>query len=416
MRTDNAAGRLCPAPVLVSASMTLSSWLDLPSPAPTPLRGDLRCDVLVVGGGLCAAGAILALTEAGVDAALLESGRLSGGATGRNAGFILQGTAERYSRAVAVYGRERTRLIHALSLENHQRMADTIAALGIAAGYRRGGSLQLASSEIEEHELVESAKLLVEDGFQAELLRGEALDAVYREAGFHVGVLLPMDGEVHPVRFARGVFEAAAARGARIYEQSPVLELDAREAGAVRARTPEGSLSAQVALVCTNARVGELLPWYADKVDAVRGQMLATAPAPRIFALPVYADHGFDYWRQDALGRVVLGGWRNLDPEAERGAEDCLHPEIQARMDAFLARFPALAGIPVTHRWSGTMGFSRDGLPLVGLAPGSPGALAAAGFTGHGFGFAFLAGEALAATALEGRHPLVDAFSPRRFL
>jgi glycine/D-amino acid oxidase-like deaminating enzyme len=170
-----------------------------------------------------------------------------------------------------------------------------------------------------------------------------------------------------------------------------------------------------VALVCVNARVGQLLPWFADKVDPVRGQMLATAPAPRIFDLPIYADHGFDYWRQDALGRVVLGGWRNLDPGSEVGFDDVLHPGIQARMEAFIRRFPPLREVPITHRWSGIMGFSRDGLPMVGPAPGAPGALVAAGFTGHGFGFAWLAGEALATLVTEGQHPVSDTFSPRRF-
>lgn len=396
--------------------MTVSCWLDIPhTPAP-PLRGDQRCDVVVIGAGLCGGAAALALAEAGVSTVILEHGQVAGSATGRNAGFILQGTAERYSRAAGVYGRERTRTIHALTLQNHQRMASFLREHRVEAGYRRAGSLQLASSEAEEHELMESAEMLREDGFEAELLRDEALPEIYRAAGFHVGVRLPQDGEVHPVRLVRGAVDAARAAGARLFEGTAALELDAANAGEVCVRTPGGEVQATLALVCTNARAGELLPWFADKVDPVRGQMMATAPAPRVFDLPVYADHGYDYWRQDELGRVVLGGWRNLDPETERGTADLLHPGIQDKMQAFLDRFPSLGSPEITHRWSGTMGFSRDGLPMVGPAPGAPGALAGVGFTGHGFGFAWLAGEALAALVLEGQHPMVAALSPRRFL
>jgi gamma-glutamylputrescine oxidase len=190
--------------------------------------------------------------------------------------------------------------------------------------------------------------------------------------------------------------------------------LEATAPGEVRLRCSGGEVRAQLALVCTNARARELLPWYADKVDPVRGQMLATSPAPRIFQRPIYADHGYDYWRQDRQGRVILGGWRNLDPDSEVGTDDLLHPGIQARMEAFIRRFSALSGVEITHRWSGTMGFSRDGLPLVGPAPGAPGALAAVGFTGHGFGFAWMAGEALAATVSQGEHPFATEFSPLR--
>lgn len=396
--------------------MSLPLWLDPPAPVSPPLRGTARCEVAVVGAGLCGASAALALAEAGVQTAILEAEAVSFQASGRNAGFILQGTAERYDRAVATMGRERARTVHAFSLENHAEMAAAIARLGIPCHYRRSGSLQLAGSPREEEELAHSAALLNEDGFQAELLSEPQLPAVYRQAGFRMGVRLPQDGEVDPAALVRGLVRAAQQAGARLFEQSPVQELDAREPGEARLRTPQGELHADLVLVCTNARVGALLPWYADKVDPVRGQMLATAPAPRIFDQPVYADHGYDYWRQDHLDRVVLGGWRNLDPGAEVGLEERLHPQIQARMDEFLARFPALAGVPVTHRWSGTMGFSRDGLPLVGPAPGAPAALAAVGFTGHGFGFAFLAGRALAALVQHGDHPLARALGPQRML
>jgi glycine/D-amino acid oxidase-like deaminating enzyme len=112
---------------------------------------------------------------------------------------------------------------------------------------------------------------------------------------------------------------------------------------------------------------------------------------------------------------VVLGGWRNLDTAGEVGTAEALHPVIQERMEAFLHRFPAMRGVPVTHRWSGTMGFSRDGLPIVGAVPGLPGAVGACGFTGHGFGFAWVCGEALAALVTEGRHPVAEMFTSRRF-
>lgn len=390
-------------------------WLDGAGPLAPALAGDTTADVVVVGAGLCGASAAWALAQAGVDTVWLEGRGVSWGASGRNAGFLLQGTAERYNRALAVMGRERARAVHEVSLRNHAGMRDTIGTLGLACGYQHRGSLQLAGSEDEERDLVESAEALRADGFAAELLTGDALAAVYRDAGFRLGVYLPADGELQPASFVRGVAQAAVARGLRLFEGSPVSRVEANSPGDVRVVCAGGEVRAHLALVCTNAVAGELLPWFADKVDPVRGQMLATAPAPPLFACPVYADHGFDYWRQDGAGRIALGGWRNLDPDAERGTAEALHPGIQERMTAFLHRFPALRDVPITHRWSGTMGFSRDGLPIVGAVPGMPGALAAAGFTGHGFGFAWACGQALAELVLEGRSDVADLFTPRRF-
>lgn len=396
---------------------TRSLWLDrapVRTMAPA-LVGEVECDVVVIGAGICGTSAALGLARAGVSVVWLEAGVVAGEATGRNAGFILQGTAERYDRAVALMGRERARAIHAVSVENHVRMSAIIREHGLDCAYKHRGSLQLAGSEREEVELRTSAEWLAEDGFEARILAADELPPALARHGYRMGVLLPADGELDPVRFVRGAAGVACAAGVRLFESSPVIGLDAGAPGDVTVHTPTGTVRAEVAVVCTNARAGQLVSWCADKVDPTRGQMLSTVPAPPgVFPIPIYADHGYDYWRQLDDGRIVLGGWRNLDPSAEVGHSDVLHDDIQHKMSAFLHSFPELEGVPIEHRWSGTMAFSRDGLPLVGAAPGAPGAVLGVGFTGHGFGFAWRAGDALAQLVLEGRDPLIDLLTPSR--
>jgi glycine/D-amino acid oxidase-like deaminating enzyme len=399
----------------VNGAPTRPYWLDDARDLSSPLRGALEVDVVVVGAGLCGSAAALALADAGVRTAWLDGRGVSEGASGRNAGFLLQGTAERYNRAIGVMGRTRARLVHQASRDNHTAMTSTMDRLGLSCGYMRRGSLQLAGSVQEEEELRESAALLREDGFPAAPVEGDALDACYRQAGFSVGVHIADDGELQPAAFVRGVARAAVEAGVLLHERSPVRSIDASRSGDVRIETDQGEVRASVVIVCTNAHAGRLVPYLADKVDPVRGQMLATAPAPRLFSCPVYADHGYDYWRQDEHGRIALGGWRNLDPEGEVGDAEVLHPGIQERMTAFLHRFPELREVPVTHRWSGTMGFSRDGLPIVGAVPGMSGVFAGAGFTGHGFGFAWRSGQALVELALHGTSDWAALFDPRRF-
>lgn len=390
-------------------------WLDIPHRPSPPLAKDLSVDVVVIGAGLCGSSAALHLAQQGLSVALLEGSHIASSATGRNAGFILQGTAERYDRAVQVMGRERARAVHALTLQNHQAMAQAIESHGLDCQYQRRGSLQLASSAQEEAELTAACALLNADGFEARLIPKEDLPPALTETGHQLGVFLPGDGEVQPARFTRGIVRAAQQAGCAAFEDTLVQSLDAQRPGHVQVHTQSGhTIQASLAILATNARAGQLSNWLVDKVDPVRGQMLATAPLPALFSAPIYANHGYDYWRQTPEGRVVLGGWRNLDPETEVGHEERLHPGIQERMSDFLRRFPWEEQLQVTHRWSGTMGFSRDGLPLVGPLPGQPGALCGVGFTGHGFGFAFLAGQALAAMVQDGEHAMCTALDPRR--
>ncbi len=60
---------------------------------------------------------------------------------------------------------------------------------------------------------------------------------------------------------------------------------------------------------------------------------------------------------------------------------------MQGYLDAYLRQhFPDVTA-PVERRWAGIMGFSVDGLPLVGTLPGMDRVGFAVGFTGHGLAF-----------------------------
>ena len=181
-------------------------------------------------------------------------------------------------------------------------------------------------------------------------------------------------------------------------------------------RCAGGTVRCAAVVLATNGYAGRLTPWHAERVDPTRGQVLATAPVrPGLFDRPIYASHGFEYWRQLPTGEIVLGGWRNLDFSGERGIENALNDRIQATMEASLRRLhPALRDLVVTDRWSGIMGFSRDSLPAVGPLPGRPTLISAAGFTGHGFGFSVASGRIVADLLARGTNPWSDLLAPRR--
>jgi glycine/D-amino acid oxidase-like deaminating enzyme len=51
---------------------------------------------------------------------------------------------------------------------------------------------------------------------------------------------------------------------------------------------------------------------------------------------------------------------------------------------------------PISHRWTGTVGYSEERRPFVGPVPGRPGLWVAGGYSGHGNVPGFLAGQELA--------------------
>jgi glycine/D-amino acid oxidase-like deaminating enzyme len=211
------------------------------------------------------------------------------------------------------------------------------------------------------------------------------------------------DGELHPVRYVRGLARAAQEAGAIFHERSRALGV---EAGAVR--TDRVRVSAGAVVVCVNAYSRHLVPL---RIRPVRGQMLATAPVSRrVFARPAYAHRGYRYWRQRADGRLLVGGWRDLSPHVEVGEEEQTTPLLQSALDAFVREHAPDAA--VTHRWAGIMGFSHDALPYAGRL--RDGTFVLGGFTGHGMAFATAASALVAELARGGAPADTDLFAPDR--
>lgn len=380
-----------------------------------PLPADLKVDVAIAGGGMTGLTSALCLAEAGLTVCVLEAGRIAGAATGRNVGFVMEGVAESYSRTVALWGRERARRARSFTVHNHRLLRERLERHGIDCGYQQRGTLHLAASAEEAQELADSTALLAEDGFDVRAVASADLPAWARDGGYVSGQIVGLDGELDPVAFARGLARAAEQAGVALHERCAVDAIDPDEGG-VTVHACGLKVRAEAAVVAANAYAGRLFPWLDDRIDPTRGQVLVTEPlAERIFHRPIYASHGFEYWRQLVTGEVVLGGWRNLDVEGEVGYENLLHPGIQAALDRFVRGIhPALADVAVAARWSGIMGFSRDSLPIVGPLPGHPRVVLASGFTGHGFGFAVASGGVVADVITQGRSAWDDLLAPRR--
>lgn len=367
--------------------------------------GVIRAGVAVVGGGIAGLSAAIAFERAGVDAVVLEARRTGAGASGRNAGYLMRGAADNYAAAVRAWGRERARTLWRWT----ERNLEALAAEGVEAigSFERRPSCLVALDEREEAELRESARLLADDGFGVSLIEPGSGpdDAVWRSGRPRVGLVNPGDAVIDPCELV--AFLRAGLERSRVLEGAEVGAIAGRPGG-VRLETSAGVVEAERALVCTNAWAGTLVPALRGVVTPNRGQMLAFRPerAPDAeLAHAYYLDHGSEYVRRGPGGLVVLGGGRKHDADHERGFGEHVTPGVQAWLEAY-ARGWFGGGLRVEARWAGTMGFSPDGLPIVGAAPGEgveDGRVwVCAGFTGHGMSLAFTTARAAAGQMLGG--------------
>lgn len=359
-------------------------------PSTRALRGEP--DVAVVGAGVTGCTAAYSLARAGARVRLYDDRGIACGASGRNGGFALRGTAAPYHEVVESFGRDAAQRLWAWTEAATRRLA----RLGGDA-FRTTGSLRIAVDADERDEIRAEHDALIADGFAAEWR--ETLPGPFAERA-RGAIFNPGDGALQPARLVRRLAGLAVDAGVELCLGRRVSSFDETGAAAV--------------IVCTDGYPSGLLGELEGLIIPTRGQVIATEPiADRWFATPHYGRHGFDYWHQTPDGRIVAGGFRDTQLETELTAEEHTTPEIQAALEQFVA---SVAGRPlrVDYRWAGIFGLVLDFLPVVGHLPGNRRGWIAGGYTGHGMVLGFACGELVARAFLGETDPLLDLFDPAR--
>ena len=373
-------------------------WLEGTGTRYPPLTGDERADAVVVGGGVTGLASARVFAEAGLRVRLLDARRVGSGASGRNGGFALRGFARPYSDL-------RMPELMRLTEETLERMSQLAGD-----AFRRAGSLYVFAGEEELEAGRAEHDALATDGFAVKWLERDELPPVL-SPHYLGGLFHATDGLLEPGRWVRQLAALATDAGVAIAEETSALALDG-----TTVTTSRGTVVGEHVVVATDGYTRGLLPELDGVLIPARNQVLATAPLrERYFEPAVYARYGYDYWQQTAGGRIVIGGRRDADLEAEFTDREGTTEVIQRELEALLAQL--LGGLPkVTHRWSGLLAFTPDRLPLVGPLPARPRVWAALGYSGHGNVLALACGEEVARAILGRPDPRLALFNPERIL
>src|SRR5688572_9642349 len=205
----------------------VSPWIDrVPSsrrPAYPRLRGEHTARVLIIGGGLTGCATAYACAVAGLRPILVEAARIGQGSGGRSAGLLLPEPGPGFREIAQAHGVRNARRI----FEGWRR-----ASLDAAALLKR---LRIRC-DLEPRDT-----MLVGSGSDEKLLRRE-FDA-RRDAGLDVSWIIAgqarqataLDGRaamklrdafvLDPYRACLGIAAAAAKRGARLFERSPMTHV-----------------------------------------------------------------------------------------------------------------------------------------------------------------------------------------------
>ncbi|MDG1858788.1 MAG: FAD-binding oxidoreductase, partial [Emcibacteraceae bacterium] len=119
-----------------------------------------KFDVAVIGGGFTGLSTALELANRGAKVAVLEAGRVVGGASGRNGGQCNNGLAHDFASLASNIGREKALYFYRSYVEAVNTVERLIQEHDIDCDFRRCGRLKLAAKPEHFEKLVKSFDIL----------------------------------------------------------------------------------------------------------------------------------------------------------------------------------------------------------------------------------------------------------------
>jgi putative aminophosphonate oxidoreductase len=390
-------------------SLWLQEALRLEEGGDSPeLVENVDADVCIVGGGYTGLWTALRIKEFQPDASvvLIDSDICGGGPSGRNGGFALSWWPKIETLKKRFGDEEALRLVKA----SEAAVAEIGAFCereGVEAHFHQGGWLWTATSPAQVGSwegAVAAAEAYGEHPF--EVLSAEEVQA-RTGSPVHLGAAFESSAAtVQPALLARGMRRVALDRGIRIYERTPMVELD-REQGVVR--TPSGSIRAGAIVLALNAwaiKIKEL----SRALVVVSSDIVATAPMPEKLEETGWTGGEaisncrlmVHYYRTTKDGRVAFGrgGGRLAFGGRVNSEFDRNDAQTEGLKKDLVRLVPAAAVVPITNDWGGPIDRTTDGLPFCGRLDGKVPIVYGTGYSGNGVAPSVTFGKILASSAL----------------
>lgn len=377
-------------------------------------KGPLTTEVAIVGGGLTGCAAAYAFAAAGVRVTLVEAERIGRGSTGAAAGWISEDPGVGFVEVEKMLGQH---------LARHAFHAWRRAALDFSALLRRlditchlepQSALTIAFTPEQAARLKREQKARLDAGLEAPALSARVVSG---EVALSPAIALRgrEGATLDPYRACLGLASAAAARGARIFEFSPMKRI-AFSRKTADVHTALGTIRAQRVVVATAMPAGVFRSlarhfWFrtaylalTDPVPArIRQQLGKRTTVVRDSADPPHIVRWLDDERL-----LVVGADTESPPERLR--EKVIVQRTGQLMYELSVLYPEISGVQPAYGWG--VGYARttEGLPYIGPHRNFPHQLFAFGDSSHSVTGAYLASRILLRHYLDELEPSDRAF------
>lgn len=371
------------------------------------LEHDEEVDVAVVGAGITGLTTAYLLTLEGKRVAVLERARCAQVDTGHTSAHVTMVTDLRMAELIATFGRDHAQAVWDAGLAAMATIDAIVRAEKIDCDFAWVPGYLHAPHGIPS----ETGQQFRDEAVAAASLGFDATFAADVPFVGGPGVRFGRQARFHPRKYLAGVAQAVADRGGMIFEHTDVQEFS---------DAPLAVVASDRTLVCDDIVLATHTPLMGN-TSLPRATMFQTKLA--LYTSYVVAAEVEKGAVPDALFWDTADPYHymRLEPLRDRdlvifGGEDHKTGQTEDTRACFDRLERALAALlpdaRVTHRWSGQVIETPDGLPYIGDTASHQ--FAGTGFSGNGITFGTLTGM-MAADRIAGRqNPWTDLFDPGR--
>lgn len=362
-----------------------------------------NADVIIIGSGLVGLSAAMHLKnrEPKLKVLVLERGFLPTGASTKNAGFACFGTVSEQLEGMKRSSEEEVAKLVSCKWRGLQRLRQNLGDANIDF-YQHGGYELFLDGEARHAEYcadkIPYLNKLLKDAIGATDIYAVADDKIVTFGFKKVRRMIynPYEGQINTGKMMRALLHKVYSLDIAVLNSCPVTKIE-HHRDHIYLHTPHGVFKTVKMILATNAFANELFPEL--KVIPGRGQVMVTKPIPGLKLQGAYHFNEGYYYFRNIDGRVLFGGGRNLDLEAEATWEFGHTDIVKQQLISYLQEMILPGQNPeIDYWWSGIMGFGEDISPIVKQV--GPGTYCAVRCNGMGVAMGSLVGEEVAELAI----------------
>jgi glycine/D-amino acid oxidase-like deaminating enzyme len=388
---------------------TVTSWEDIPRKEYGSFKGEMKADVVIVGGGMAGVFSAYLLSEAGKKVILLEKDRLGNGYTLCTTAFLTQSIDIDTPDLIKLFGKAGAQEI----LASHQTAIDLVEAIvkreKINCDFTRCSNYIYANSEKDLKALAEEAKALSDLGIKITLSE-KGKDLGIPNAGY---IEICNQAKFHPLKFLTALAACAEKNDAQIFEQTEAIKLEKMEKDRQKVITKNGSIEAEYVVVATYKPFNNPLSLYFKKGSYV-SYVLEMEVRDMNLKEGTYEDteNPYHYFRVDPMknySRVIIGG------EDHRQDIPVNEDKNYAALIEYADSLIPPSNRKITKQWDGIILEPVDGLATIGQI-GEEHVLYALGFSGNGMSYSAIAALIFRDVITGSDNSLIRLYHPRRHI